>query len=84
MQYPNINLNGSDGLDLAVQYHKAAEALVTACSIMGRIAHGRDYQGLPDGAYFTAREEMIERIRRIHDTILELKLLESHCVEQAR
>jgi hypothetical protein len=84
MQYPNINLNGTNGLSLAVQYHNAKETLNTACSIMGAIPHGRDYQGLPDGSYHTARDEMYDRIKIISRICDELELLELHCVENAR
>lgn len=62
MQTPQINLNGSDGLELAFQYQNAANAVKEAIRVMSPIVHGRDYQTLPDGSYERAREEMIARI----------------------
>ena len=83
-QFPVINLNGADAMDLARQYHEAAIALESAVNLMGGIVHGRDYQTAPEGAYVTARAEMVERIKPLIDAYNELKMLAESCAEQAR
>lgn len=82
MQYPQINLNGSDAIDLAVQYHDAARSLEVACLKMSSIPHGRDYQTLPAGSYEKAREEMHHRVKAISVIMNELEELASNCVDQ--
>jgi hypothetical protein len=84
MQLPQINLNGSDGMDLASQYQDAANAIEHAINLMGRIPHGRDYQTLPDGAFTTARREMLERINPMITAREEMLALANHCAESAR
>lgn len=44
---PVVNLNGSDGNELALAYHRVAMALSEANAAMGKaMPHGRDYQTL--------------------------------------
>lgn len=80
---PNINLNGSDGMELARQYYEAAQAVENAANLMGRLVHGRDYQGSPDGAYERAYEQMVERLKPMISAYNDLKAIAEHCVEEA-
>jgi hypothetical protein len=79
-QVPLINLNGSDAMELARQYHEAAIALQNAVNLMGGIVHGRDY---PLGGYQTAQDEMVERIKPVIDAYNDLTQLARACAEQA-
>lgn len=84
LQFPNINLNGAEGMDLATQYHEAAQAIEVAVNLMGRIVHGRDYQGLLDGSYTCAREQMMNRIKPMIEAFNDLNQIAQHCAENAR
>lgn len=80
MTYPEINLNGSEGADLAEQYLAAYFAVETAKTAMAGIVHGRDYQTLPASAYTAAVEEMRHRITTLHDIATDMHLLAAHCM----
>lgn len=58
MIYPQVNLNGSDALDLVMQQQgvvSAAHALLRA--LRAAYPHGRDYQTCPAGTYEKARAQ---------------------------
>ena len=84
MQLPQINLNGSDGMELALQYNQAYVALEKGMSLMAPICHGRDFQGLPESAYITARQEMVDRMKTVQSVCDDLKALALHCAQHAR
>lgn len=84
MQKPQINLNGSGGMELACQYQEAANALDNALHLMRHLVHGRDYQTLPYGSLARALAEMTERtgeVMKVRDELLEIA---RHCAEQSR
>lgn len=79
MQLPQINLNGSTGMELASQYQEAADAIAKAVNLMSAIPHGRDYQTLPAGSFEKAREEMIQRVMPLIIARNELFAIAIHC-----
>lgn len=81
MELPTINLNGADGMDLARQYHEATQAISDAVDKMGRLVHGRDYQGAPEGSYSRAREEMLDRIKPMISAYNDLRQISMHCAD---
>ena len=81
MILPLINLNGSDAMDLALQYNKATNLLDEAIRAMGSIIHGRDY---PTGEYEAAREEMNERIAKVLAVREEIQTITLHCMDSNR
>lgn len=75
MQFPRINLNGTDGKVLLAEYRTAYETLATAIHEVEAITvHGRDYQTAPDYpmAQLRARDEHHERIRKLRGVMEEL------------
>ena len=82
LQYPQINLNGADGLDLARQYAEAAQAVENAVEKMGRLVHGRDYQTAGVDAYRNAVEQMRDRIRPMVAIYNDLRDIAENCVDQ--
>lgn len=84
MQLPQINLNGSNGMDLALQYNEACAALEKAITLMNAPLHGRDYQTLPPEAFATARQEMTERTKAMIAIYNDLMEIAHHCMENAR
>ena len=84
MQMPQINLNGSDGDELAIQYHEAAQAIEKAMRLMSPLVHGRDWQTLPESAFVQARQEMSDAIKLLDGVRTDLEEVARSCVEQAR
>lgn len=84
MQKPQINLNGSDGMDLARQYHEAALALENAMRLMSPLVHGRDWQTLPESSFILARKEMADAIKVLDGVRADLEEVARSCAEQAR
>jgi hypothetical protein len=84
MQLPQINLNGTDGMDLALAYNQAYVALEKAITLMNIPFHGRDYQTLPPEAYQTARREMTERTKAMIAVANDLREIATYCAENAR
>jgi hypothetical protein len=84
MQLPEINLNGTDGMDLAQAYNQAYVALERAITLMNAPLHGRDYQTLPPEAYQTARREMTERTKAMITVANDLREIVTHCADNAR
>lgn len=80
MQFPQINLNGSDAQSLAEQYHMAAIAVENALNATYGIVHGRDYQTLPEGAYTRAVREMEARQELLGTAAADLQRLTEHCM----
>jgi hypothetical protein len=63
LQFPQININGQDGMTLLRQYDTAMSAVVAAIEALQAIdVHGRDYQTLDSEAYSNAREQHRERL----------------------
>ena len=80
MQFPQINLNGSDAQSLAEQYHKAALAVEAALNATYGIIHGRDYQTLPGWAGARAIREMEARQTLLRNVADDLHVLTDHCM----
>jgi|TARA_R110000803_G_scaffold45109_3_gene95178 hypothetical protein len=63
IQFPQININGQDGMTLLRQYDTAISAVVTAIEALQAIdVHQRDYQTLDSDAYYRARKQHRERL----------------------
>ena len=84
LQYPQINLNGTDALDLARQYFDAAKAVERAANLQANILHGRDYQTLPHEAYMRAKNDMLDRQKKLIEVYNDLMRIGENCVSQER
>ena len=62
MIFPQVNMNGTDGADLALAYNDAANKMYDAIKAMRAPFHGRDYQTLPVGTFELANKEMMARV----------------------
>ena len=63
---PTLNLNGTTGAELAEQCRAAWVALQAALeALQGMAPHGRDYQTAGADSYKVAREQYIDRVRRL-------------------
>lgn len=85
LQFPTINLNGTNPHCLAREYYEAAEAVELAHKRMQSIVHGRDYQhegGLAE--YKLAVEQMQERSKRLIEVYNDLTRLGDFCIQEAR
>ena len=85
MQYPTININGTDGDTLIEEHFAAIEALEQALIVMRRITvHGRDYP--PTRASSSgAGDAYREHHKRLADVTLakeQLKMIHNYLVEQ--
>ena len=68
MQFPQLNINGTDGLELLTSYEKAMHAVEDALNVLRKLdVHGRDYQTITDirNAVLTAQREHRERIAKV-------------------
>lgn len=80
---PRININGTDGKDLLQQWmdahaalNKAHEALLTA------MPHGRDFQTVAQEFYRLARDEHIDRLKRLERISAEVEQIALNLLEQ--
>ena len=70
-------------MDLARQYHEAAVAVGVAVEKMGRLVHGRDYQGAPVGSYEAVCRQMVGRIKPMISAQNDLRVIAEHCADKA-
>lgn len=85
MQFPALNLNGTNGETLRAENFAAYEAVEQALIILNRVTvHGRDYQTITDihGAYLTAQREHSVRIRMLEAVRNELAAITANIDEQ--
>lgn len=79
MQLPQINLNGTGGVQLMEQYLLARKAVQDAIEAVAEAApHGRDYQTLPPGSAHKAMEEHVDRMNRLRSVHNELEAIAEH------
>ena len=70
---PTVNLNGTNGHDLAMQYQTAHAAVGDAIKAMQQaMPHGRDYQTAGLNAFQLARDEHWDRMRALQAVEVEL------------
>jgi hypothetical protein len=70
---PVVHLNGTSKDELIKQLLDAGNALNAAVYKLGAAApHGRDYYPLGDDAYKTARDQHLDRVKRIDAVMNEL------------
>ena len=83
MQFPVINMNGSNGQELLDQIMAAVNAVRAARVAVGKtIPHGRDYQTLDVNAYSAARDEHWTRCHTLGNLERELTELADNLYEQ--
>lgn len=62
-QFPQLNINGTQGEELFLEASKAISAMDDAiAAIKAMSCHGRDYQTLPGNAVSDAYKEKIARV----------------------
>lgn len=82
-QFPQINLNGTDGGDLADEYMRAINAVTDAIQTVQAVTvHGRDYQTLGPEAYPAAHLEHVSRLARLLTVRDELTAIALNIAEQ--
>lgn len=83
MQFPQLNINGTDGADLLSQYGNAVALVRAARDVTAAAApHGRDYQTMGLGTYTRAAMEHRERMRKLNSVLAELEALQLNVAEQ--
>lgn len=85
MTAPTIHLNGTSGPVLIEQNRAARVALRTALDVLQEARpHGRDYYTQAAGAYERAKDEHLDRMRRLESIIDELEEIENAICERTQ
>ena len=80
---PVLNLNGTSTTTLLSEYVQAAHAVRQAINAVQNITvHGRDFQTAEPGLYAKARDEQVERLRKLESVLDEIQQLQEAVYEQ--
>lgn len=85
IQFPQINLNGTNGNELLQENMDAYAAVNNAIDYLSKVTvHGRDYQTLSGGAYYAARQEHLGRIAKLESVRADLAAIAAEISRQLR
>jgi hypothetical protein len=85
MKLPTIHLNGTSAKSLAESYQFAATELSSALTALENVElNGRDYYPQGQEAWSQAREEYIERCRKLKNIVDEVQAIADHCWEAVK